>query len=550
MLLSRLSESEQNMITNWIDDYAGGPYGKQRAGLDKLLQFWNKNKVDLYNLFGQEFILTKSVTIEKPVSEMENEMHQSLNGWGSCLGMESFYRNFYKWYYDLPQRIYEISYLMDLDCLTRNEYRGDTFEIPMPDNKKLKVQAGTKPLRILAKLAKAYDLQGFEEFRLAHSRILNQKKITGDLCLSIHPMDYMTMSDNECDWDSCMSWRNDGCYRRGTIEMMNSKYVVVAYLKAKEDMRYYDWEWSNKKWRMLIIVDSDCIAGVKGYPYQNDELTQMCLDWLAELAEKNEGWEYFSENIAYDYYEQIMPAGGRNGGYKVCFETGYMYNDFDTCTHWIKIGKSADARISICYSGETSCMFCGECHGYEDEDEACSLVCERCWDTAWCACCESRYERSEMHIVDDEYVCDYCYDEHVIECPITGKEHLERDMHRLYLARGEEVNCYDDEYISVYMYDLRYGEHDEVLDKLFPKRVADASAFYSNVFHYTTHHWEDVYYVRIRECSKEGLALFDIESKEDLEEYLGEKETNSLLEKFKDLFTIKSDDTVFDVANS
>ena len=42
------------------------------------------------------------------------------------------------------------------------------------------------------------------------------------------------MSDNNSGWESCMSWRNNGCYRRGTVEMMNSPYVIVAYLMLEE----------------------------------------------------------------------------------------------------------------------------------------------------------------------------------------------------------------------------------------------------------------------------------------------------------------------------
>lgn len=534
MLFGKLAETEQNMIMNWIKDYAGGPYGegKERASLDKLLQYWNKNKVGLYHLLGDQFILTKNVVIDKPMNEIEAEIHDSINGYSPVYaGMEEFYRNWHRWYYDFPQRIYELSYLMDIDCLARNEYRGDTFEVPMPEGKTLKVQCGTKPLRVMAKIAKAYNLNGFEEFRLAHSRILNQKKVSGDLCLSIHPMDYMTMSDNDCDWDSCMSWRNDGCYRRGTVEMMNSKYVVVAYLKAKEDMPYGEWSWSNKKWRMLIIVDSDCIAGVKGYPYQNDELTQVCLNWLAELAEKNEGWEYCSENQAYEYYDTIKPVDGREDGYRVCFETQWMYNDFDTCTHWIRIGKSAGARIEIDYSGDANCMFCGECHSFEDEDEACCLVCENCWDTAYCSCCDHRYSRDEMHFIDDEWVCDWCFDEHVHDCAITGDPHLDNDMHKVYLARRDVPDYRDDEYVLVYMHDLRYGQGAELLDKYFPKRDKTNLNDY-HTLHYDSYLWEDVYYVRVDECSAEGLALFGIENEEDLREYCGIK-NNTLLELFK-----------------
>lgn len=530
MLFNKLNKSECNMIENWISDYAGGPYNKQRASLDTILQFWNKNKVGLYHLLGDNLIVSKEVSIEKPKQEMEDDMHHSANGYGEYLGMEEFYRAFNRWYYDMPRRVYEVSYLTDFSCLVENEYNGNTFEIPMPDNKTLKVQRGTKPLRVLAKIAKAYNLPGFEEFRLAHSRILNQKKITGELCLSIHPMDYMTMSDNDCDWESCMSWRNEGCYRRGTVEMMNSKYVVVAYLKAADDMRYYDWNWSNKKWRMLMIVDSDCIAGVKGYPYQHDELTQICLDWLSELAEKNEGWEYYEKNLSYEYGDLLKPVDGREDGYRVNFETDYMYNDFDTCTHWIRIGKSAGSRINIYYSGEANCMFCGEVHGYEDEDEAMCLVCERCWDTAYCVCCDSRYARDEMYIVDDEYVCEWCYQDKISHCTITDIEHLEDDMHKLYLASSDEVDFETDEYISVYMRDLRYGEYEKQLDKYFPKREKDNGTYYK-VFHHTVNRWEDVYYVKIKECSKEGLALFGIESKEDLKEYR-RQDDNSLLELF------------------
>ena len=33
-----------------------------------------------------------------------------------------------------------------------------------------------------------------------------------------------------------MSWADYGCYRQGTVEMMNSPLMVVAYLTAEEPM--------------------------------------------------------------------------------------------------------------------------------------------------------------------------------------------------------------------------------------------------------------------------------------------------------------------------
>ena len=91
----------------------------------------------------------------------------------------------------------------------------------------------------------------FEQMRIKHSQILNKKRLKGTLCLSIHPLDYITISDNNCDWDSCMTWTGDDCpgeYRLGTLEMMNSPSVVVAYLDSKEPYHPLDdgRAWSNK----------------------------------------------------------------------------------------------------------------------------------------------------------------------------------------------------------------------------------------------------------------------------------------------------------------
>ena len=117
--------------------------------------------------------------------------------------------------------------LTDLICsftLVDNKYTGEAFTIELKDGKQYVVSKGCKPMKALAKIAEAYDIDGFEDFRICHSLVHNQKKIAGDITLSIHPFDYWTMSDNDCDWDSCMNWTNFGGYRQGTIEMMNRQW--------------------------------------------------------------------------------------------------------------------------------------------------------------------------------------------------------------------------------------------------------------------------------------------------------------------------------------
>jgi hypothetical protein len=86
-----------------------------------------------------------------------------------------------------------------------------------------------------------------------------------------------------------MSWVEHGCYRHGTVEMMNSPCVLVAYL-ASDNSTYYigvGKEWNNKKYRQLVIVDPAFITTVRPYPNENTALDEAIISWIQELMIKN-----------------------------------------------------------------------------------------------------------------------------------------------------------------------------------------------------------------------------------------------------------------------
>ena len=62
---------------------------------------------------------------------------------------------------------------------------------------------GCKIMKILRKLAILVDSEAlFESNRLRQSQIMNDARIKATLCLSIHPIDYLTASLNENNWRS------------------------------------------------------------------------------------------------------------------------------------------------------------------------------------------------------------------------------------------------------------------------------------------------------------------------------------------------------------
>lgn len=236
------------------------------------------------------------------------------------------------------------------------------------------------------------------------------KKISSDITLSIHPLDFMTMSDNDSNWSSCMSWKNFGSYRCGTVEMMNSAFVVIAYSKAKEPMDLFDdseeYKWNNKTWRELFIVTKDFIYPIKGYPYHSAEFEKFVINKIAELSKKNCGFEY-QEN----FYENMSPD----------FHTENMYND-TVCRVSTMIGKINIALtkeeingMDFNYSGNFVSSISGDITFLDPDYETVLLAdvddnyfpyykCPRCGEVV-------TYDKVSWSDYEGEDVCNDCWDE-------------------------------------------------------------------------------------------------------------------------------------------
>ena len=529
MLFQMLPHEDKMNIDKWISIYSGVDNVHQgtRADLAKILSYWALEKKRLYQMFGGQFIISKDVAFKVPFDTLCEDMdcmiydHNRGGDFRYALNRMSFDHD------KLREHHYDIMQLVAPTVLANNKYEGYSFKIPTPNGKEIQVQSGCKPVKILGKIAAAYEIPGFEEFRLGHSLVLNQKELKGELCLSIHPMDYMTMSDNECDWDSCMSWRNEGCYRRGTLEMMNSPFVIVAYLKAKEDMTWWQpwngamdqtvYSWNNKKWRELFVVHPDFITGIKGYPYQNTELEKIIIEWLGELAHKNSGIEY-DEGMIEDYMPSTWFSNDNypNHEWKFSFTTDDMYNDFGTRHHMVKVSKevleeTGEHYFHVDYSGVHPCLWCGELHGgYEDEG---GLVCDTCCNYFYCDCCGERIYGEEEWWLDNNRLCECCYRDSAEHCVISEAEHYENNMTRLYLA-VEGVEHFDwrkDPSILISEDDICKSDWEEFF-------VGGKPHFYCKKEQIAWYREDEYKFVTIEQVTDAGLDLFEWTREEVAEE--------------------------------
>lgn len=479
MLYKKFDEKEVYRIESFLSHHMANPYSeiyRSSAPLDKRLAEWDKAKSKyLYRLLGDHFILEKPIEYAEAPANLSRQISQSYSYGGKMRPFRDIYNswaanlNFDYW----SSESTVLYSLLSSECLcnaTLGEYSYIRQYLPITINfgegRKIKFETTTKPIRALGKIVKMFNLDksAFEEFRLEHSRILNTKKVKGTLCLSIHPLDYMTMSTNCERWTSCMNWTEPGGYRGGTIEVMNSPMVVVAYLKSTDNE--YQWSynqrWNSKKWRMLALVHPDAILSIKAYPYHHEGLAREVIEWLKELAATN-------VNLYMGKIEKVPACStfeyqDTHTWYNVDLQEGrMMYCDWGCDTHYgcftlnpeeLETSQSCPATKYFNYCGPMTCMCCGSQGDYYDESY---VVCESCCsygddeDCCYCEHCGDRiYPDDAYWIGDYPYCCD-CINEVATRCAVDDEYHYYEDLERVYLAHNDdEPDVDEDEYVYIY----------------------------------------------------------------------------------------------------
>lgn len=464
-LISLLTEEDKTKIQNFICNY--GINKEHFIGLEKWLQNWSHSNQKLYKLLGNQFIKSIDFTYNKTESELRSEVWHWLDS-------SKFKESYHNFYHNIIIPLYADDKINDdaragFNHITDvSTFVNDTifypFKIKLEGKKCLQIPANMKPMRAFQKIITyfkdEFNFEGFEEFRLKHSVILNDKVIKGRMCFSIHPLDFLTMSDNDNNWTSCMSWTDEGCYHIGTVEMMNSNNVLCCYIEneknpyifAKNDDQRKEGDsfvWNNKLWRNLVYVTKDIIMAGKAYPYRRDELSISLIKYVVEFAKENLGWTYqfgpekyqdmqyintsYSMNRAKDY----MHMSPRK--HNIMWDTRGMYNDMlndhHSTTYWCYRNKVNHNKV-ISVSGKAPCLCCGDsvieyndydgCYDYNERyTNTGNVICNSCLNNFICVSCQSStIKQNAYHISVNGYdmcICENCFKKKVRICPDCGQ---------------------------------------------------------------------------------------------------------------------------------
>lgn len=336
------------------------------------------------------------------------------------------------------------------------------------------------------KLVKAFKY--FEEYKPSlddlqsrASQIIQENKVEGKLCISVHPLDFLSMSCNTYNWRSCHAL--NGEYRAGNLSYMVDSSTIICYLKGADNVEipFFPPEvpWNSKKWRMLLYLSDqdDFIFAGKQYPYNIDEgmpeiietilntLHYSRCDWdnqwrspiFHEIQDKKTEYTYFCyephvwmRGRVYRVSERVQdisssPLHFNDVLRSTCYEPHYIgYRNHN----WSSEPYTGVAKVG----GSINCLCCGEQELHNGGSMMC-LECDFKYGVeeneyfAFCDCCGERHYREDCWwLSNDDVVCDYCYHNECFTCPECGevmcnsnKYCIEEDSYVCYC-------CYVDKY--------------------------------------------------------------------------------------------------------
>lgn len=301
------------------------------------------------------------------------------------------------------------------------------------------------------------------------SKLIQENKVSGTLCLSAHPLDYLSSSENTLNWTSCHSL--SGQYRSGNLSYMLDSSTLICYLRTDEPalIPNFPFSWNNKKWRCLLHV-SDCgnmiIAG-RQYPFAATSALETVRKAFLPKDEASTFFEPIKWSHWHNDYLSSLPSytSHPEDAYSL-LEDSYLFaqgqifklsdvvEDADLSTHYNDVLKSTiytkpwyifkknyflinNVHFSIGASavcprcGEHKIlspdkMYCPDCTQEVDNNEVICDICGHCYETKedsfirLCPVCAPRYSfycekcgqlelTANQHFENKQFICYNCW---------------------------------------------------------------------------------------------------------------------------------------------
>ena len=312
-----------------------------RIDIREHLNNWAKNKSHLYLAFGKKLKLEKEIELDFS---------------GNSPYVKSLISKFYQEITQAKVKRFLKSCSnaeVVMNCLNRNV----SFE-------NVKFRAGDKISKCIGKILDLYDITPAEKdsVLIKFSMLIQGVKAKGSAVLSIDPVDYITMSENNSNWESCHSM--SGCFRTGPFAYLQDSSTTISYVKPKDDcvFTYGDSKtltYSNKNWRQIVLFSKELkyATQLRQYPYTSQANQSTVASIVMNILNAKSGLDYQIHSIDVcdmpRYFSTLHEC--TEEGEDLCYND--LTNEAFKTAYWIsEIGVEPTEEVlkEYCRAGETA----------------------------------------------------------------------------------------------------------------------------------------------------------------------------------------------------
>ena len=343
----------------------------------------------------------------------------------------------------------------------------------------LKIPKGMKLVKAFKYFESDPDI--LSKLQSAASMIIQENCVSGKLCLSVHPLDYLSASENNHNWRSCHAL--DGDYRAGNLSYMVDSSTIICYIKTKDDEILPDFPdsvpWNSKKWRVWLFMSNDwkVVFAGRQYPFSSFEgmtfikdkfLPQCGLGHFGDWLETSTSFltNKLTGEAIRARYPYILIGGYIKPLHEVVFNKpgSLQFNDLLSSSTYTPMyahkedetggifnlipSFNANYDTKVIVGGKVKCLRCGE-HDIELSGSmmctTCELIYGDCDDDSieLCPCCGERYLYDEGVYIQssDTVICPSCADNWYTPCSICGELVASQDA--IYDEKRDYYICLD-----------------------------------------------------------------------------------------------------------
>lgn len=292
----------------------------------------------------------------------------------------------------------------------------------------IKCVTGQKTSRIINRLCQKYGIDRLNEYNTVFTPLsdsLNPREIHKKAVLSVHPCDYLEMSNKDNTWTSCHNLRN-GAYQSGCLSYLNDSVSMIFYTIDNQVSNNYSK--ALKRNRQVFCYGDGILLQSRLYPNVSDQ----------DAIKQYRGLVQTAIAVCLDMPNRWTLTKNRNDAPRL-FQTAegsrhyqdYTYDAYRTLST-LK-GMEIQGQLSI--GGRAYCVCCGSALNRGEIKCGCTnkVVCQDCGKTVMAG--SARY-------IEGTWLCNSC----LRICSACGTSMRDGNLFPAFDGRGNIIHICEDCY--------------------------------------------------------------------------------------------------------